>query len=60
MNMYENCPFCEVGQYNRALAFRIFKKLSRKEMREVLKHIEAIKKTDLETLDKLMGMEGER
>lgn len=37
MNIYQNCPFCEFGQYNRALMFRIVGDLSRSELRELLK-----------------------
>lgn len=44
MSQYE-CNFCSMGQYNRAIAWRIVKDLSRKELKELLKLKNATKKT---------------
>ena len=36
MTDYSKCPFCEVGQYNRMLMWRLMKGLSRSKLREMI------------------------
>ena len=33
---YKKCPFCEVGQYNRRLMWRLMKGLSRSQLKAML------------------------
>lgn len=37
MNQYNSCPFYQRGKYNRVLAWRITKDLSRREMQMILR-----------------------